>query len=428
MNMDKINLNTPNLVFLVLAVLFLFSGNISLQIVAVVVVAYNLLKGNFIKKSSNVVDLNNLKMSDAAVLFEKKYQEISELLYVYLEIYFKKAFETPKLKALNYPEDMHSTMAARVVWYLLGNNKDEINLNIDDKEKNEYIKMANKHVEKWAEDSMNADIKLCELVVQTLRLKYIFHSYAIGDIKYLKSEEYFFINKLIEKFGSRISKEPSLNNLDELVHEWADWAIKVRALQETGNIEKIKMENNQEIDYKTKAKKITDIIFQLVDKYIFLLLGNKDTRQYLSRYNNNNAVRFQLHLEPLFYFMFQIDRLAFSKLFVENKIQFIDEFQKCVEREMRKSYKDMFAETGRDVKEVIFSYNAVSEVYAGAVRESSISNEKPPDAWYYSRVVSKVLSNKEEDVNFIISIMTLTVDFMGKHFWVEIKPIFDDIE
>ncbi len=224
--MSKININISNIIFFVFAAIFLISGNLLLQIVGIVIVGYHLLNGRLLKKNSIDIDLDNLKMSDAAVLFEKKYKEISELLFAYLEIYFKKAFETPKLKALNYPEDMHSIMAARVTWYLLGNNKDEINVDIEQKEKKEYIQMANKHVVKWADDSMNADHKLCELVVQTLRLKCVFHSYTIGNNKYLQSKEYSYINKLVEKFGSRVLKEPTLNSLDELIREWAEWVRK----------------------------------------------------------------------------------------------------------------------------------------------------------------------------------------------------------
>ena len=160
---------------------------------------------------------------DDAKDFEPQYRAAQILLFQYLKVWFKQCFADPALSGVGYPDDMNVTMAARVTSYLLGRDKDFISGEIDP-EKIEQIKMANRHVEKWGDDSMTKDKEICEFVVQTLRMDGIFKAYYMGTKEYNSSPEGKRVFDLLMKYGGKVPTAPDPNSYTRLIRKWMIWS------------------------------------------------------------------------------------------------------------------------------------------------------------------------------------------------------------
>jgi|YNPBryunderm2012_1023409.scaffolds.fasta_scaffold07203_5 hypothetical protein len=168
-------------------------------------------------------------MKEDTKWFFKQYEIVKIIIYKYLSLWFKQIFDMPEFKNMGFSEDFYQTMSARVTHYLLGGDKDSIE-GIKDKKIIEEIKLANKHVEKWADDVLDKDKDLCELVVQTLRMYSIFKSYLYeiegvdnGNQKFLKSKEGERITYILLKHGNKIPTSPNPRRYSILISKWYLW-------------------------------------------------------------------------------------------------------------------------------------------------------------------------------------------------------------
>jgi len=172
-------------------------------------------------------------IKDNAKDFVKQAEIIPKLYLYYLAIWFKQIFESPDFIEKGFKKDFYLVLAAQVSKYLMGN--DIHKTESENAKQKLQIEMANKHVEKWADDVMNKDNQFCEFVVQTLRMQFIFTAYFKGTEEALKIESNR-VNTLLQKYGGMIPVEPTPTYYTKLFQKFLRWYATVK---EEGLIDKI---------------------------------------------------------------------------------------------------------------------------------------------------------------------------------------------
>lgn len=187
--------------------------------------------------------LNVTNINEDYEWFASQYPNVQVFIFSYLKACCYEAFKDPSLSNLGFSEEMYITMAARVGNYLLGNEKDKIEGEINDQIILNEIKMANRHVEKWADDIMARDKNFAELVVQTLRMDSLFKSYILdsnfktGCDKYHQSPEGKRVFKLLMKYGKYIPKEPTPSSYRTLLFKWYMVSKKIEKISPSNSVD-----------------------------------------------------------------------------------------------------------------------------------------------------------------------------------------------
>ena len=159
-------------------------------------------------------------IDDDAKEFIEQYKVIPKLIFYYLAIWFKQVFDSPDFQASGFKKDMYLVVAETVSKYLLGIDINEVVTK--DKDKLEQIKLAQKYVKKWADDVMGRDKEICEFIVQTLRMHFIYSAYYKGSKEALNIENGR-ISTLLQDYGGLITKQPTPKYYTNLFHKFLRW-------------------------------------------------------------------------------------------------------------------------------------------------------------------------------------------------------------
>lgn len=167
---------------------------------------------NFFKKKTIV---------DNAKDFEDQYKIAKIIIFKYLDIWFEQIFATPEWKDIFADKpDMHTTMAAEVMRYLLA-LEDTRN---DQELQNEAVTMAKKHAEKWSDDAMNRDRDFCDFVIQTLRMDSVFNQYFNGTDWAFNDPRGKKVFDIIMKHGGKVKESPDPKKYEKLLRKWMLWS------------------------------------------------------------------------------------------------------------------------------------------------------------------------------------------------------------
>lgn len=160
-------------------------------------------------------------ISDNAKDFETQYKITKIIIFNYLEIWFKQIFSTPEWKEIFADKpNMHTTMSAEVMRFLLALNDDRT---LDGLEDREEVILAKKHAVKWADDAMIQDRDFCELVVQTLRMELIFQQYINGSNWPLENPRGKKVHEILMKYGKEVPETPDPKKYEKLINKWMLW-------------------------------------------------------------------------------------------------------------------------------------------------------------------------------------------------------------
>ncbi len=153
--------------------------------------------------------------------FDAEYSVAKLSSVKYLEIWFAQVFALPEWKeAFHDNPNISQAMAVEVLKLLFGD--------VAGKEDPEYTKseeasLAKKHAPKWADDVMRQDKDFCELVVQTLRLEFIYESHVNGTDWHEKSKHGQKIYNTISTYGGLVQEAPTPETYTKLISKWIAW-------------------------------------------------------------------------------------------------------------------------------------------------------------------------------------------------------------
>lgn len=147
---------------------------------------------------------------DAKTFFEEQLKAVQIILYKYFEDIFKKVFLQEGIG-----EEDAGICSAQVTNYLLAENLDEKRPDVTE-ETMHKINLLKYKVPDWAKELMGSDKTLRELVVYTLRMKFIYLQYFKGT-EFLHSPDGKRIEKLLNTYGEEFQKEPSPKEYSGLI-------------------------------------------------------------------------------------------------------------------------------------------------------------------------------------------------------------------
>lgn len=167
-------------------------------------------------------------ITDNAKDFEMQCKVAKIIIFQYLEIWFKQIFEKPDWKELFIDKpDMHETMAAEVMRYLLA---------LDDNRGSEELKkasiMAKEHAEKWADDVMSQDKDFCELVIQTLRMEMFFCELGSNFKWRFENPQGIRMQEILMKYGDSVPESIDPKKYDKLIKKWIAWGYWIDSKKE----------------------------------------------------------------------------------------------------------------------------------------------------------------------------------------------------
>jgi len=153
--------------------------------------------------------------------FQKQYPIAKIIIFKYLKMWFKRCFDLPDWKeGFKDKPKMHIHLAAEVERYLFG---DDDNRDINKLENREEIEMAKRHAPKWADDAMNKDKRLCEFIVQTIRMDKSFHQIFEGTDWIFKDPKGKKVWSILQKYGGKVTKQPNPKMYKWLIRKWIFW-------------------------------------------------------------------------------------------------------------------------------------------------------------------------------------------------------------
>lgn len=161
---------------------------------------------------------------NAKDFYDGKQYELAQVYVLrYLIRFFKQVLEGPEFKKGKFKKDFHRTLAIQVGGYLLGKDMTSLeDLNLEKVDIDE-VKLARKHMVKWADDTMNMDENFCELVIQTLRMHSVFQQFLTSDKWPFENPEGKRIFDITIKYGDKVPNAPDPKSYNKLLKKWMIW-------------------------------------------------------------------------------------------------------------------------------------------------------------------------------------------------------------
>lgn len=151
---------------------------------------------------------------DAKKFYSSQYEVAIRIAGLFMVMSLDKELEKPKYAAYKSWDNASKLIAGAVIEELIGIEPD-----ISDA----HYEKARNIAPVWADYFMN-DAELAELIVQTVRMHFIFQSFLAGENWLEVNEQGKIISRTLETYGARAESSPTPKSFTLLLEKWTKWA------------------------------------------------------------------------------------------------------------------------------------------------------------------------------------------------------------